>query len=842
MYINYIKKLIITVLMVVSMILLFSLMRSSLSIGESEDSHINEDSANVVLSRAIRTPYPVVIGPIDRIIRDAEFDGSLHLKYRCGCTQQIRMCEFGNYQAWTDLGPVPPTVTPGEGYPFVSDLEDMINRYDEKGINATQQWLMYRRNEFFDCEPHPLFHKHESLEPYPQGGPPLYLYDLDYELPLFWDARVKLLVDLAARKHLVSIVSFYVPHDEIESWASSPYNDIKNIQGYFFDDLEFTLPPNQSLYRNDYTGDPDDPDANSYQLTKRMCNWFANYVTYDGGTIIKIANEPFKYEQDAVLHDWQKMVANVFKGIWFPRSRLRNNLIMSNLETDPDYRYEHFDLYEFHSYGRGNPTICPAAQCYKTWLTHGKYEVDGGWDDGPEGKKSFLFSSDGCSCKCHCNAGVPVENTTAWVLENILEVGNRHPRAGVDYGIVKPFGSFAHIDYMDKWCDACCNGGSLIQGINCVMNEDNAKWCQENIGAFCRTMNNFKMRCVFLLENAAKPGEVYRGGFAELINDDMYKDLVLWANDAQIDVFTNDGDGNLDYSTCIITSGNIVMQIIPLDFNSDTYVDLAVGTNNGAYLYENDGEGYYNIYPGINLLTMIEDAATLDLNPLTDNYIDLVFATDAGIMLYINDGTGNFTRSGTIPVTGSTCVATGDLDGDTYEDIVVAVPSVATQIYLNDGYGVFAAGQVLDTNATTDLAIEDFDGDTYLDVYIATIGSDDIIFHNTSGTGILAAYNIPDFQDSISISTLDYDDDGNLDFFICGQNRSIAVRYEFDNPDIEGYQAADTFNLDQATYKFVPCDFDNDGDGEIMILGENAAVYAENVLFGNPHIGCANAE
>ena len=213
-------------------------------------------------------------------------------------------------------------------------------------------------------------------------------------------------------------------------------------------------------------------------------------------------------------------------------------------------------------------------------------------------------------------------------------------------------------------------------------------------------------------------------------------------------------------------------------------------------------------------------------------------ATSSGIKVFQNDGLGNFTMTTTIPAPGATCVDGAELNGDTFDDVVIAIPGISTQVFFNNGLGAYSPGPVLDTNTTTDLAINDFDGDTNQDVYVATNGSDDIIFLNTRGTGIFTAENYPEFQATNGVTTLDYDNDGNLDFFIGDMDKALAIRYEFDNPDIEEYQAADIFNLDQITYKIIPFDADNDGDGELIILSENIAVYAENILIGDEHIDC----
>ncbi|OGL47440.1 MAG: hypothetical protein A2161_01025 [Candidatus Schekmanbacteria bacterium RBG_13_48_7] len=118
------------------------------------------------------------------------------------------------------------------------------------------------------------------------------------------------------------------------------------------------------------------------------------------------------------------------------------------------------------------------------------------------------------------------------------------------------------------------------------------------------------------------------------------------------------------------------------------------------------------------------------------------------------------------------------------------------------------------------------------------IDSDDILFLNTYGTGIFTGTNFPDFQNTVSVSTLDYDNDGNLDFFLGDTTPALVVRNELDNPDYLNFLIADTFNIEQETFKMLPFDADNDSDGELFIISEFTTGYYENILNGDKHIGC----
>ncbi|OGL50315.1 MAG: hypothetical protein A2161_03930, partial [Candidatus Schekmanbacteria bacterium RBG_13_48_7] len=492
-----------------------------------------------------------------------------------------------------------------------------------------------------------------------------------------------------------------------------------------------------------------------------------------------------------------------------------------------DCKSDLFDIYEFHNYGK-LPAPGPCSNQYDDaeWeIKHGDWDTIGN-------RKAFEFSSDNCNQKYQRNDPV------ARIRENliyILREANKIQR--VPWPMYLPYiGSFAHTEYMDAYCENC---DSLMApedyGIDCVVNNEAAKTCSEQYGQECSKLNIFQAACFY---KKSTSGGSFSGGYTARIDDDLYEDIILWTDDPQLDIFLNDGSGNLVYADSIVLSNTNITSAISIDFDDDSDLDLVVGANSGAFLYENDGYGNFNFYPGINLKVRVEKMKVIDINPAIDTYDDLAITTNSGVNLYINDESGNFALSGTIPTSGYSIIDGDDLNGDTYPDLVIAVPNIETRVYFNDGFGGFSSGPLLDVNATTDIAIADFDGDLNPDVYVATIGSDDILFLNTYGTGIFTSTNFPDFQNTISVSTLDYDDDGNMDFFLGDTTQALVIRNELDNPDYLNFLIADTFNIEQETYEMLPFDADNDGDGELFIISEFTTSYYENILNGGKHMGC----
>ena len=226
---------------------------------------------------------------------------------------------------------------------------------------------------------------------------------------------------------------------------------------------------------------------------------------------------------------------------------------------------------------------------------------------------------------------------------------------------------------------------------------------------------------ILLLNNGAGVFSAVNG--SDLVSDANTDTVAIVAgdvdNDGDLDCFVGNGDTielylnsdgagsfvkNTTWSGTSSGSGTYVMDLVLVDLDGDSSIDLVIATGNGAgnrILYgngaggfEDDAELTFTSKTGMNCLA----AGDLD----GDGDYDLVFgkSTSDGITLYFNDGAPSGDRAqtrlvftsvdnkygGTSDIQG---FALGDIDGDSDLDVAIGSRAGGNMMYLNDGTGTF---------------------------------------------------------------------------------------------------------------------------------------------------------
>ena len=178
--------------------------------------------------------------------------------------------------------------------------------------------------------------------------------------------------------------------------------------------------------------------------------------------------------------------------------------------------------------------------------------------------------------------------------------------------------------------------------------------------------------------------------------------------------------------------------------------------------------------------------------------------------------------------------ASGDIDNDGDQDLIMTGQSPATALYLNDGNGGFTeVTDITIPNRVFDGVTEfgDLDGDGDLDLYIsgnndgAGIGVFTRIYLN-DGTGVFTQLSnplLPQFQGT-GAAIEDIDGDGDLDIIISAEDENsqiVADTYLNDGNANFTPSGSTTFTpVKFAAVAFI--DVENDGDKDVIISGIQA--------------------
>ena len=234
--------------------------------------------------------------------------------------------------------------------------------------------------------------------------------------------------------------------------------------------------------------------------------------------------------------------------------------------------------------------------------------------------------------------------------------------------------------------------------------------------------------------------------------------------------------------------------------------------------------------PVSDLLNNSMDVASGDLDGDGDN--DLVIASEfRQNLLLFNDGTGKFTNgtAGRLPSKrhDSEDIVLADLDKDHDLDIIfVSEDDHIHEYYLNDGKGGFAdVSERLGFQSTANAVIEgDFDKDGDLDLVIGNQGQD--IYLTNDGKGNFkdeTRLRLPEEQHTTQdIETADLDGDGDLDLVL--GNEDDNQLYLNDGSGKFTDATRDRLPLlsgSEETRKVDLADIDNDGDKDIFFSNVN---------------------
>jgi hypothetical protein len=279
------------------------------------------------------------------------------------------------------------------------------------------------------------------------------------------------------------------------------------------------------------------------------------------------------------------------------------------------------------------------------------------------------------------------------------------------------------------------------------------------------------------------------------------------------------------------------------DYDNDGDLDILLTgwywdsvSNPLSKVYRNDGpSGFTDVGAG---LTGVHAGSVAWGDYDNDGDLDILLTgSGAGSKVYRNDGTSGFTDIGAgLARAWFSSVAWGDYDNDGDLDILLAGSSPA-RVYRNDGGGAFTDIEAgLPSVTSSSVAWGDCDNDGDLDILLTGSGAGSKVYRNDGPSGFT---DIGAAMTAVTISSVawgDYDNDGDLDILLTGGANLGPVSKVYRNDGSDTFHEI-TMGLTGVAFSSVAWgDYDNDGDLDILLTGEDSARNSVSKVYRNNSI------
>jgi hypothetical protein len=276
------------------------------------------------------------------------------------------------------------------------------------------------------------------------------------------------------------------------------------------------------------------------------------------------------------------------------------------------------------------------------------------------------------------------------------------------------------------------------------------------------------------------------------VNGDTFPDIVCVGESGdEVVWFENDGFGITWTERVVSSTASSPVQVHAADIDGDTDLDLVVAQSSNLVLwYENiNGDGLtWTGWVTPFAIPTVTSVATGHLNG--DGFLDIVTTSSLDDqVIWLNNANGDgLTWGGAVLSPGNDgawSVATGDIDGDTVDDVVSASLNGDAVVWHENVLGDATAwmDHPIDTtgNGPSSVEVEDLDGDGDQDVLACTWFDNSVTWYeNTAGDG--SAWTPHELstgaQFCMDVHVADLDGDTELDVISASANDNSVDWYQ----------------------------------------------------------------